>query len=145
MALALYIQAHFEKGHAEVLAECLRGLSSVPADQIEALLALCFSSRNEIVLLGLCDFILEQPPGPFLADLARWIFQSHGQDEIFGYLAAAAIARRRDDLIAALLAALKRETSPTKRKIAAQALELAAPSAAVDEARALLAGRGATG
>lgn len=137
-ALALYVHAFRRGGPAEVVAECLRGLAGVPAESLTPMVEGLLGTEDEALLLGLCDLIIEHEPHALLTDAARSIFAAPRQDEIFGYLAAAAIARRRDDLIAALLAALKTETSPTKRKVAAEALELAAPSPAVDEVRALL-------
>ena len=144
-ALLLYVHAFRRNGPNDVVAECLRGLAGVPTEHLASLLHSVATSEDDVLLLGLCDLIVDHEPHALLTETARRIFAAPDQDEIFGYLAAAAIARRRDDLIAALLAALKRETSPTRRKIAAHALELAAPSAAVDEARALLADRGPTG
>ena len=54
---------------------------------------------------------------------------------------ASVVASRREDLMAEFLETLKTETSPGKRKIAREALELAAPSPAVNEARAGLGAR----
>lgn len=138
-ALALYAHASVRSGPPEVVAECLRGLVRVPALQIVGLLEDFARSGDECLLLGLCDFIVEHAPDPVTSDLARRVFGLKEQDEIYAYLATATVASRREDLLDAFLTAIKTETDRTRLKIAAQALELAAPSAAVSEARSALA------
>ena len=138
-ALALYAHAFMRSGPAEVVAECLRALVAVPASQLATLLKDFVESGDEVRLLGLCDFIVGHPPDPMTAGLALKVFGLREQDEIYAYLATATVASRREDLLAAFLTSLKTETDRPRLKIASQALELAAPSAAVSEARSALA------
>ncbi|MEP7215953.1 MAG: hypothetical protein ABI782_06835 [Anaerolineaceae bacterium] len=137
--LALYAHAFIRSGPVEVVAECLRALVAVPAPQLTSLLDGFIQSGDEVLLLGLCDFIVAHAPDPLTAGLARRVFSLHEHEEIYAYLATATVASRREDLLGALLASLKTETDRARLKIASQALELAAPSAAVTEARAGLA------
>ncbi|MEO6398325.1 MAG: hypothetical protein ABIP13_07635, partial [Tepidiformaceae bacterium] len=83
VALALYAQASVHTGPPEVVAECLRALSGVPASQLSHLLATVAISTDEVLLLGLCDFIVTHPPDPLTAELARQTFRHRGHDEIY--------------------------------------------------------------
>ena len=141
VALALYAHSVVGHGYSEVVAECLRSLVSVPASQLTRLLDEFAKSGDEVLLLGLCDFIVEHAPDPLTSALALRVFHLREHDEIYAYLATATVASRRDDLLGALLTALKTETDRTLLKIAAQALDLAAPSPAVTETRAALAAK----
>ena len=138
-ALALYAHAFIRSGPAEVVAECLRSLIVVPAPQLANLLKDFIQSGDEVLLLGLCDFIVGHTPDPLTAGLALKVFSLHDHEEIYAYLVTATVASRREDLLGALLTSLKTETDRARLKIASQALELAAPSPAVTEARAGLA------
>lgn len=144
VALALYAQASVQSGPPEVVAECLRALSAVPATQLSELLAQVARSDDEVLLLGLCDFIVEHAPDLVTTDLALRVFKLREHDEIYAYLATSTVASRREDLLDALLTALKTETDRARLKIAARALELAAPSPGVSEARAALSKKLAT-
>jgi hypothetical protein len=137
VALALYAHAFDESAPAEVMAECLRGMTALPAERIEGLLRGVSSSRSDVLMLGFCDYLLARQPEPLISEFASDVFRFSGV-EVYGYLAAAVVASRREDLMAVFLETLKTETSATKRKTAREALELAAPSAAVEEARAAL-------
>ena len=139
VALALYAHASIHSGPPEVVAECLRALATAPASQLSHLLAQFAKSNDEVLLLGLCDFIVEHAPDPLVSELANRVFNLREHDEIYAYLATATVASRREDLLDAFLTALKTETNGARLKLAAQALELAAPSRAVSEARAALA------
>lgn len=138
-ALALYAHANWRSGPAEVVAECLRGLSPVPPSQLGELPGHLARSQDDVLLLGLCDYVIGHGGTDGTSEIAARVFRSSGHDEVYGYLAAAVVASRDDGLMAAFLDSLKLETEPLKRNIAAGALELAAPSPAVDEARAALA------
>ena len=139
VALALYAHASIRSGPPEVVAECLRALVGVPAPQLAGLLKDVVESGDEVLLLGLCDFIVEHAPDSHTAALAGRVFELRAHDEIYDYLATATVASRRDDLLDAFLHSLKVESDRAKLKIASQALELAAPSPAVSDARTSLA------
>jgi hypothetical protein len=134
VALALYAHAFEESAPPEVMAECLRGMTAVPAERIEGLLRDVSMSRSDVVMLGFSDFLLGHQPEDLVSEFARRVFRSAGL-EVYGYFAAAVVASRRDDLMSVFLETLETETSQAKRKVARAALELAAPSAAVEVAR----------
>jgi len=140
--LALYAHLNWRNDDlVEVVAECVRGLGSVPTAHLGGLLEHLAASDDDALLLGLSDYVLEHRGDASAVALAGQVFAVSGHDEVYGYLAASVVASRDDALMTAFLDSLKREAQPLKRKIAADALELAAPSAAVDEARAALASR----
>ncbi len=141
VALALYAHASVRSGPPEVVAECLRALVGVPAPQLAGLLKDVVESGDEVLLLGLCDFIVEHAADADTTALAGRVFGLRDHEEIYAYLATATVASRREDLLAAFLGSLKTESDRAKLKIASQALELAAPSPAVGEARASLVKR----
>ncbi|HMA33769.1 MAG TPA: hypothetical protein VKY74_04745 [Chloroflexia bacterium] len=110
---------------AEVRAECLRSLSAIPATLLAGLVAQYRETREDLVLAGLFDLVLEHPAGP---EYAAWIAEflhTTRRYPVYHYLVTALVATRQPTLIALLLAAGQDESDPRKREILAPALDLA--------------------
>lgn len=69
--LPLYERALEGRGHSEVLAESLRGLSEMPLSLVLRLLGDYRETRDEIVLLGLFDMLLAHPQRTSLTGYVR--------------------------------------------------------------------------
>jgi hypothetical protein len=121
---------------AEVLAECLRSLESLPPPMLAEVCERFSGAGDEVVLIGLCDlFVSAGAPGPMAAFLKR--LESL---EVYGYLAAAVVASRKMDLLQALIDTIPFEFDRRKLTLLADALEYAPPdpatTAAIAAARA---------
>jgi len=121
--LALYRHALHGAG-GEVLGECLRSLTGLPASLALLLAEQVRETRDEAALLGLVDLVLGHPD-PLVAStfLPSWL-RGTTSDEMFGYVVMAAVASRRDDLRAMVADLATQEVRRDRRAILEEALEL---------------------
>jgi hypothetical protein len=111
-------------GHPEVVAECLRELRTVPpavlAKVVES--ARHAAEMDDVVALGLCDlFVHHAPDSALLAAMSEFMRRA-ASPELYHYLAAAIVAERREDLLAALADVAREETDREKLRALAEAL-----------------------
>jgi hypothetical protein len=135
VALATHVLRPPRSEPPEVTAECLRGLAGLPVRHIQPVLDAFASSDNEVLLLGLGDLVVSLEPGEAVAAAVRGMLTGAGAAEVYGFLVAAIVASRRDDLLAVLLETLPREMLQARLQLAHEALQLAPQT---DEVRAVL-------
>lgn len=124
-SVALYAYAMRHGGTlSDVVSECLRNLTDIPATLVPSLLAHYAESTDGIVLVGLFDLLLNHREGPLgRAFLDEYLLQGTDLDA-YRYLAMTAIAHGDEMLIDTLLGAARVEQDPEKVVIMAEALAL---------------------
>lgn len=127
-------------GHPEVVAECLRELRTVPptvlAKVVEA--ARRAAELDEVVALGLCDLFVRHQPDEALCTAMAEFMRRAASPELYHYLAAAIVAERREDLLAALAEVARAETNRDKLRALAEALDVRRGDPAVGKILALV-------
>ncbi len=113
-----------ERGISEVLGECLRGLVALPASLLPDVVARYITGDDEIVLLGLFDLLFYHPHGVTFHDDILEFMRATRLYNIYRYLATTIVVDRKEDLIAALRAALPAEPDRIKAEILQEALDL---------------------
>jgi hypothetical protein len=86
----------------EVLAECFRGLTPLPAAFIPSLIERFRDSRDEVVLLGLFDLLLEHPARAEFAPFLRDFLRTTNLLDLYRSLVATIVATRDPDWLAGL-------------------------------------------
>jgi hypothetical protein len=84
---------------AEVWAEALRAMAGAPATVVRDLLQLYGESRDEIVLLGLFDLVLNRADAELFGDFLMGFLRDSDLTDMCRYLATAIVAGRRTVLI----------------------------------------------
>lgn len=108
----------------EVLGECLRSLTELPTQLALLLAEQLRETRDEAALLGLVDLVLGHPdPAVAAAFLPGWLAADASED-LYRYVAAAAVASRREDLRAIIVDLAKEEVRREHRTILEEALTL---------------------
>lgn len=113
-----------DPGVAEVVGECLRHLTALPASILAPLTERYLASDDEIVLLGLFDLLLAHEAHAAYHDTVLDFLRTTRLYNLYRYLVNAIIASRRESLIAAVVALADDEKDRTKAEILKQALEL---------------------
>jgi hypothetical protein len=109
---------------ADVIAECLRSLATLPASLLPSLIERYRASEEEIVLLGLFDLILAHDARADYTDFLFDFLRDTPLHNIFRYLVSTLIAGRDAVLIDRLAALARTERDPEKRAILREALAL---------------------
>lgn len=123
-ALVLYLHAMGGGATGEVLGECLRSLTELPTQLALLLAEQLRETRDEAALLGLVDLVLGHPdPAVAAAFLPGWLAADASED-LYRYVAAAAVASRREDLRAIIVDLAKEEVRREHRTILEEALTL---------------------
>lgn len=123
--LSLYAYAMREEpARFEVLAECLRNLTGVPASLVALLQQRYGDSRDEIILLGLYDLFLARPADEPFGRVVLEFLSTTRLPNLYRYLVSMIVASRRDDLIAPLTKQARHERDPMKKAILDEALAL---------------------
>ena len=112
-------------------AEAVRLLRELPDGLASAVAARFMGSESDLILLGVCDLLVGHEGGPGVMRELRAMLQRPGDHEIFQYLAAAIVASRRDDSLAALITHGLEEGDRTKAAIVRDALLLTRNPAAL--------------
>jgi len=113
-----------EPGISEVVGECLRNLTPLPASLLPALVARYRDNTDEIVLLGLFDLLLAHPDRARYDDVVLDFLRATRLYNIYRYLVSAIVASRREDLAARLQAMGASEPDRLKAEILRDALAL---------------------
>ena len=113
-----------EPGISEVVGECLRNLTPLPASLLPALVARYRDGTDEIVLLGLFDLLLAHPNHARYDDVVLDFLRATRLYNIYRYLASAIVASRRNDLVDRLQALEAVEPDRLKAEILRDALAL---------------------
>ncbi len=127
-----------ERPLAEVISEALRGLRTLPGDFLGAMFHGYAAHPDDVVLLGLCDLVIEHEPHPAVVDFARGFLRASDRYDVYHYFVTAIVASHRADLIGLLLEAGPLETDRLKLKSLVDALELIRGEPEVDGAAARL-------
>ena len=109
---------------ADVVAECLRGLTALPFSLLPPLVARYVASEDEIVLLGLFDLLLARDDRDEYRDTILTFLRATTLHNIYRYLVSALIAGRDLITVDALVSLADVERDPLKREIVRDALEL---------------------
>lgn len=113
-----------QRGVADVLAECLRSLTALPASLLPPLVERYLASEDEIVLLGLFDLLLTRHDrAGYRAHLLEFLRDTTLYNS-YRYLITAIVASREEPFIAALARLQTTERDREKRALLEEALEL---------------------
>jgi hypothetical protein len=108
----------------EVVGECLRHLTALPASLLAPLVERYLASADEIVLLGLFDLLLAHEAQTIFTATVLDFLRTTRFYNLYRYLVSTIVAGRRDGLIAPLEALVATEEDRLKVEILQQALEL---------------------
>ncbi len=123
--LPLYAYLIREQGGvADVLAECLRHLSALPASLLPPLVERYIASDDEIVLLGLFDLLLARADRAEYQTALLDFLRATTLYNTYRYLISAIVASREEAFIAALAALYPTERDQGKRAMLKEALSL---------------------
>lgn len=111
-------------GLSEVIGECLRCLTPIPASLLAPLVERYIESQDEIVLLGLFDLLLAHEAQASYDAMVLEFLHGTRLYNIYRYLVSMIVASRRDDRIAALTALAAEEKDHLKAEILREALAL---------------------
>lgn len=137
-ALITFLQA-LPGGPDEAVGEALKGLAGGPGDIIAAIAAPFAGDRREVVLLGLCDLLVEHREDDALLPAASAFLASTRSLDVYSYLVAAMVASRRDALMSLLRAHADAERWRPKLEALADALQLSPDPRAADARRVIAA------
>jgi hypothetical protein len=82
---------------SEVLGECLRGLTEMPAGLVRSLVEGFRDSRDEVLLLGLYDLLLEHPARDEFAPIVRDFLHTTPLIDLYASVVATLVAKRDPD------------------------------------------------
>lgn len=117
----------------EVIAECLRQLTSLPAPLVTKLLAHYAATPSALIRMGLFDLLLNHREGPLAREhLVRWLDATTDVD-VYRYLVMSIVATAHETLLSDLLQAAHRERQRSRREILVEAATILAPRAGFDE------------
>ena len=122
--LAIYSRALADGNGGEVLGECLRSLTGLPAQLALLLAAKHAENRDEAVLLGLADLVLGHPDPAVAANFLPGWLSGLASEDLFRYIATAAVASRREDLRRVIVGLAAAEVRRERRAILEEALAL---------------------
>lgn len=106
----------------EVLSECLRGLTALPAALLPSLIERYQDSRDEVVLLGLYDLLLTHPARAEFVPVVQQFLQTTVLLDLYRSLVATLIAGRDSEWLAELRQMVDEEKHPAKAAILREAL-----------------------
>ena len=107
---------------SEVLGECLRGLTALPVTLVPPLIAHFRESRDEVVLLGLFDLLLEHPARAEFAPVVREFLRTTTFLDLYRSLVATLIAGRDPAWLGELRQMARDERHPGKAAVLREAL-----------------------
>lgn len=109
---------------ADVVAECLRGLATLPPSLLPAIVARYRDSDDEIVLLGLFDLLLAHETAATHTDFIFDFLRDTPFRNIYRVLVSTLIAGRDEAIVARVATLAEREPDAAKRAILRDALAL---------------------
>jgi hypothetical protein len=111
-------------GVPEVVGECLRQLTALPASLVAPLAERYLASDDEIVLLGLFDLLLAHEAHTSFHNTVLDFLHTTRFYNLYRYLVNSIVASRRKELVEALAALAGTEQDRVKAEILAEALDL---------------------
>lgn len=122
----------------DLVSECLRLLEGLPASLLADLVARHGETEDDLVLVGLFDLLLSHPAGTEHEERIVAFLRETERLEVFHYLVATIVARRKTALVRALLDQAERERDPARAHSLSEALALRPDSPERDAALAAL-------
>lgn len=119
----------------EVASECLRLLITVPSSLIPALIERFSQSKNDLILAGLFELLVNHHDGPFGQEFILSFMKESDRYDLYRYLVALVVAESRKSLLPLILPFLKFERDSTKARIL---IELLGPFEIDDDIAAIL-------
>ncbi|HYY46380.1 MAG TPA: hypothetical protein VE951_04925 [Candidatus Angelobacter sp.] len=120
--LPLYQYATNGDGRAEILAECLRGLTGLPVSLVLKLLGRYRDEQDETIIVGLFDLLLAHPSRASFAEFVASFLGRTQSTDLYRFVVSSIVATRDP----ALIALLERPDGPSedspKGKILREAL-----------------------
>ncbi len=133
-----YYALHQTRPHSDVLSECLRSLAVLPASLVAGLVTRHGQTRDEVVLVGLFDLLVEHADTAFTR---AWMAGSQ-QYAVYHYLVTRLVATHAPRWLAVLAEQAGRERDPRKQALLEEALLLGGQEPIIQKALALVrAGR----
>lgn len=127
----LYMYAMLSQGQTlpEVVAECLRNLTTLPGPLLPELIGRYGESQQDVVLAGLFDLLLTHPSGEVGGEYLANFMQSTGQLDAYRYLVATTVSQAAsgsDTFLATLLEHARWEQNREKIAILVESLSVLA-------------------
>lgn len=124
----LFAVAVWHAGRPEVVAECLRQLTTLPASLLPLLVERYREVEDEQLLLGFYDLLLAHPArAAWAAEIERFL-RTTGLLDLYGLIVTQVVAARDEALIARLRTLAAQERHPEKRELLRHALDLLPPT-----------------
>nr|MBA2278150.1 hypothetical protein [Chloroflexia bacterium] len=120
----LFAVAVWQQGRPEVVAECLRQLTTLPAPLLPLLVERYRDIEDEQLLLGFFDLLLAHPArADWVDEIARFL-QTTAILDLYGLIVTQIVAARDEVLIARLRRLATAERHPAKLELLRHALDL---------------------
>lgn len=120
----LFALAVWRTGRADVIAECLRQLVTMPAELVPLLVERYRDEEDEEILLGYFDLLLDRADSAVWADEIDVFLRTTTLLDLYGLVVTQIVASRNEPLIARLKALADEESDPAKRPLLDHALSL---------------------
>lgn len=127
-----YYAQHQTNPQSDVLSECLKSLSGLPASQLAELVKKYGQVDDEVVLVGLIDLVLDASGHPYLHDF----LSRTDKYAVYHYLVTRLVASPTEWGLAELREQARHERRPRKLGILEEALSLGRLDPAIQEALA---------
>jgi hypothetical protein len=101
----------------EVVAECLRSLTTIPSDLVPGLVRRHGASPHVIVRVGLFDLLIGHRAGPLETGYLESSLADLEDADAYRYLVMALLASRNDRLVELVRAELRLQTHPSRAEI----------------------------
>ena len=118
----------------EVVADCLRQLTLLPAALLPGIIERFAAGTASMALVGLFDLLLNHRTGPHGLDFLRSFLRTTTEIDFYRYLVTTMVASGQERLLAELLDAARFEQKREKIAILSEALALLPPNPAIGEA-----------
>jgi len=106
----------------ELVGECLRGLTELPASLLPGLVERYLPTTDEVVLLGLFDLLLQHPARADFAPVVRDFLRTTTFLDLYRSLVATLIAGRDPDWLAELRTLAREERHPGRAAVLTEVL-----------------------
>ena len=120
--LFLYVMQPQDNVLAEVCAECLRNLTSLPVELLPLLIKHYSARPNPVILLGLFDLLLNHDAGPQGLPFLRANLKAPFDEDLYRYLLYAIMLTRLESLRELLRDVGLKEVEPARQRILREVL-----------------------
>jgi hypothetical protein len=131
-ALYFYVMQDGARTLPEVLAECLRHLTTLPDALIPGVLERFAKSEQEIVLVGLFDLLINHRTGPHGRDFLHTFLRTTQREDVYRYLVTIMVAAGRPALLDDLIQVARQEQQPAKLTMLIDALAIRQGATVID-------------